>query len=70
LGRGESCINRNSIRLHHMAMWAHPRRSNLYNATLTYITQECGWYRFWNEISNYSKPSLYSIDMSFISRSR
>lgn len=42
LGRGESCINRNSVRLHHMAMWAYPRRSVLYNTTLTYITQECG----------------------------
>jgi hypothetical protein len=33
--RGESGINHNSVLLHHMEMWAHPKRGDLYNATLT-----------------------------------
>jgi hypothetical protein len=66
LSRGESCINHNSMLLHHMAMWAHPSRSNLYNATLTYISQECGRYSFLIDIANYRNPSTYSVDSFLI----
>jgi hypothetical protein len=42
-------------------MWVHRSRSNLYNATLTYISQECGRYRFGIDIANYRNPSTYAL---------